>query len=411
MNAFSIRFHSIDYSEASGLKIDNIKIVLTSESTNKSIVGEEGIDLLSSIINVMEKDRRSRYDIKRFAQDVDGCIFGFCIPEGYIMLKGSVNGIHSDLNLRGFFLHRNESLRTAWKLTRWQLLYLCALGWEYDGAADISLEDIDNRVNASMTALTDDYKKNLSDALKKLMTMDIPDNFAVASYNTLLKMPLDFRSSAVSLSANSGSGAQNGILLNSDRVNIHRRNILSREKKVPVISGERLLCLTHKEYLQCVKQMYANTPVAKEKKKKAEETLETYNCSKIWCIRFSCDGRDYYEVVDKYSNDELLRNCFLYSGIKKNCKKAYTNARAYFEYLKECEQEQDKQKAKKKFAKSTEPCQQTCNRNIMQQPTINNISVNGGKVTQSTSDCGNKPKDKKEDSGLFSFLHKKKSDK
>ena len=65
MNAFSIRFHSIDYSEASGLKIDNIKIVLTSESTNKSIVDEEGIDLLSSIINAMEKDRRSRYDIKK----------------------------------------------------------------------------------------------------------------------------------------------------------------------------------------------------------------------------------------------------------------------------------------------------------------------------------------------------------
>ncbi len=410
MDAFSIRFHSIDYSEASGLKIDNIKIVASSENSNQSIVGREGIEILNIINNTIDKDRRSRYNIKSFISDVNGSIFGFCIPEGYIMLKCSVSGNYSDFNLKGFFLHRSESLRTAWKLTRWQLLYLCALGWEYTEVAEISLEEIDHRVNESMTALSDEYKKNLSDTLKKLMTMEIPDNFALASYNTLAKMPLDFRSSAVSLSTGGNADSQNGILLNSDRVNIHRRNILSREKKAPVISGERLVQLTHKEYLHCVKQMYANTPVAKEKKKEAEEQLEIYNCSKIWCIRFSCEGKDYYELVDRYSYDQLLRKRFHYSGVKKNCDKAYTRARAYFDYLKKCETKQECQKEKKKAPKSAENCQQKCSSNYMQQPVINNISINDGKVTQSTSECGNKP-NKKEDSGFFSFFHKKKSDK
>lgn len=113
MNAFSICFHSIYYSEGAGLLIDNVKIIESSFARRDSgnsdcVMSNDGVARLKMLFNAFVKASNSTTNLDYFVSSLDKSIFAFCVPDGYIMINCSVDH-YGAVKFCGFFCVRTRA--------------------------------------------------------------------------------------------------------------------------------------------------------------------------------------------------------------------------------------------------------------------------------------------------------------
>ena len=110
------------------------------------------------------------------------------------MLKCSTDTLNRSIQLNGFVV-MNESLRTAWRMVRWKLLFVCAVGWNRKGVNYLLIEEID-RIALSLQA-SPEYQKKLVQVSQEMLSAETPFSFAMTDF-PLKYLPLTFRTTAIS---------------------------------------------------------------------------------------------------------------------------------------------------------------------------------------------------------------------
>ena len=115
----------------------------------------------------------------RTAELLDHSLFCFCIPEGMVMLLCTVDPIERRAVLDGFLITQ-ETLRTAWQLSRWKLLFTCAAGWKRYGIVKLSPDEIEQLAMALQ--VTREQQAKLMEASRRMLLSPAPFSFAVTAY-------------------------------------------------------------------------------------------------------------------------------------------------------------------------------------------------------------------------------------
>ena len=364
MNAFSICFHSIYYSEGAGLLIDNVKIIESSFARRDSgnsdcVMSNDGVARLEMLFNAFVKASNSTINLDYFVSSLDKSIFAFCVPDGYIMINCSVDH-YGAVKFCGFFLRKDESLRTAWKLAKWQLLLLCAMNWNPQEMTYLSLDEIDRMVKTSDQNMSQRYQDSIVQMGQQIMTADIPFTFAVSGYS-LKKLPFDFNSAKIIKISEGTANLRNGIVMNEDDLYYHFKVLSTQYNNKWHIQDIRLIPMSSREYLQCVEKMWDyDKKKLKDEKAAAKNQLHSYQGNEIWCFMCRRERLYYYQIAPAYLNDQLLNGKVHAATIFVECerkvlKSACEYYQGYYDYMNDIKEQQMRE------AKKMEDVQHTGN--------------------------------------------------
>ncbi|MCM1507916.1 MAG: hypothetical protein NC177_12410 [Ruminococcus flavefaciens] len=296
MNGFSICFNSVHFPLMPEL--------------NRTDISAEGKEILETLYNSLCREMYSARVPELVAKSLDKSIFACCVPDGFVILRCTINR-QMKVFLNGFLLRKDESLKTAWMLARWQILWLCAMeDWLGCGKVCMSLDELNSKV--SHASFTPEYYNDLNRIFQQMNNSEVPFSFALTSYR-IGKLPLDFRQSVV-ISMNNNQNIDSGNNINIDRY-IYRRT-QETEHQFGNVKIE-LVCLTQKQYLNVVEEMCIDPKNVKRDKAEAKNNLASYSPNELWCFRYYDNETDYYELIPSDSGmyKNLLRGSVLFSDI------------------------------------------------------------------------------------------------
>lgn len=256
------------------------------------------------------------------AVQLDGSIFGICVPDGYVLLKCSANASKRSVSMDGFFLRSDESLRTAWMMTRWQMLFICSAGWSRDGKVWLTPEEV--TVLADAVKLPVQNQSHIIELGKAMLQSDHPYNFALTDYMKS-RLPLVFCDQAEFQENMISPEEKDSIILDLTQVHAIRNKVaMSSEYKSVVL-------------LRCSSKTFVNYKLAEARSAsernrwKAEFKTLFKNINYVWCIRVIKEDKSYTEYIAEYLSVYLDKSCIDYNNMDYLLKYAKRNAQRFFE--------------------------------------------------------------------------------
>ena len=178
-DAFSVDFGSLHFPR-------------TGTEPAEKAMNQESLEMLELLFQSLEEKMTAARNPEALKKELEGSLFGCCFPEGMAVLRCTPDAARRTLRLDGFLV-MEESLRTAWHLVRWKLLFVCAAGWNYTGMVRLSVSEID-RMTASLRA-PQEYQKKLIEISQKMLASEMPFSFAMTDFPVNL-LPLEFNESS-----------------------------------------------------------------------------------------------------------------------------------------------------------------------------------------------------------------------
>lgn len=317
--AFLICFHSLSFTGRSGgINADDA-------------ISEESYSMLRSLYGSLQQDMYSAENPERKAARLKGNIFACCLPEGYAMLLCRPNANARAVKMTGFLLRRDESLRTAWKLARWQILVLCAKGWDREGSHFLTPDQINDEVKN--VQFDRSYMDKLLAAGQEMLRSETPFSFALTNY-PLSRLSLDFRNTHVMPGAD-GSDDNDGSEIVIDRGDFSS-NKLTLMRSHSRLSECIIASASPKELVDILVENLEDGKSQKKEKARFKEELKLYGADEVWYIRFSHKNNTFIRCFEPDMNrrlcmDGLIDFEMIYDYIDLAEKKAET----YFRRLQE----------------------------------------------------------------------------
>lgn len=307
-------------------------------------ISSEGIMLVESMYNFLHDEMNSTSNPVYRAKRLQGSLFVFCIPEGLAMLKCEPDAEKRDAPLNGFLLRKDESLRTAWKLVRWQTLFLCAGGWQDVGKVSYSPDFINKR--AAAMQFDKEYQEKLIKMGFDMMAAPAPFNFAMTNY-TLKMLPLKFSGNHyVTFSDKQWEVSGNDIII--DEQDLSSYNI-ALKKKYWWINKCRMYKTSRKQLMETLleeQELIMPECKLKEIKTSLKSELFAFQSDDIWCIRIHYSGMTYTEPINPPTNTHMLKGSIMFEELEMILIRVAKHAEKYFTdlmKLKEDEARRQKQ--------------------------------------------------------------------
>ncbi len=293
-NVFSICLNSLHYPfvDADIASLDN--------------VSDESKNLLFDFYFDLNKRMVASNIVEVTAEQLDGSLFGICIPEGYVMLKCNTDLKKRSISFEGFFLHIEESLRTAWMMTRWQLLFICSSGWKKNGKVWLSPEEISAMADA--VKLPEKKQGQIVELGKKLLQASVPFNFALTGFMQT-RLSLIFDSSESVQPDSDGAADRDSIVLDCSAVESMRRKF---DLSTPD-SGCYLIRCSSKTFISYKVSEARSADEKKEFKENYKNLLK--NINSVWCIRVFRGEKSFSEFLPDYYSKEFDTNCVNYNTV------------------------------------------------------------------------------------------------
>lgn len=288
--AFSISLHELEFSNA---------------AVKSELIEKQSYAMLQELYNALHKKLNASKNPERLAESICGSLFCCCIPEGLVMLSASVTPAGYLPILRGFLVPQ-EFLRTAWRLCRVQLLYLCAAGWQKRGEAFLTLAEIDTLAGA--VSITQEQAQRLGRMAEAMLGSEMPFSFAMTGFPQNL-LPLLFPPLSVDVSADAFDSIEDlsEIRLPRDRCEYHYASLAPDFRQFP---GLTLGSCSKRKYpdIYNAKHHYS---IERQKKLKAEakEKLADYPSDHVWYYEVTLQDRHYAALLTPKSCEQLSAGC------------------------------------------------------------------------------------------------------
>lgn len=293
-NVFSICFNSIHLPHR---EEDSLIWADISEDTSK---------LLSELYSSLNHRMLTSKYVDITTSQLEENVFGICIPEGYIMLKCTPNGISRSVELDGFLLRHDESLRTAWMMTRWQILFLCSDGWTKYGKVWMTPEEVISTTDK--IKLNERRQTQIVEIGKRMLQASHPFNFAVTDF-VKSRLPLVFHDGADVETDLMNQDEKDAIVLNASRVQEFRRNAAMNSPEKSIVLY-RCSVKTFMSY----KLSEANSSFQKSEMK-SDFKSHLKNVDYVWCIRVFRGDKSYTMDISDYFARELEKSSIDYNNI------------------------------------------------------------------------------------------------
>ncbi len=270
------------------------------------------------------------------SEQLDGSLFGICITEGYVMLKCSTDLTKRSVSLNGFLLRFDESLRTAWMMTRWQLLFICSEGWKWNGKVWLSPDEIIKM--ADEIKLPERKQEQIVELAKKMLQTSIPFNFALTDYMKT-RLPLIFDNGGGKQLDFDTSPVGDSIVINQSAVESMRRNLSMKSLDTDCI------------LIRCSSKTFVSYKLSEaQSTKEKNEIKETYktllkNVKSVWCIRVFRGEKSFTECLPEYYAKEFDTNCVNYNIVDYLFTLVRKSADQFFTSLTENESAQEEKKS------------------------------------------------------------------
>ncbi len=223
--------------------------------------------LLRALYQTLHEHLTAAHDPAQTASLLDGSVFAPLLPEGMVMLRCSANAKQRTCNLRGFLIPKSD-LRTAWKLSGWKLLFVCAGGWEREGDVTLTPAEIE-RIAMSLN-VPQERQPRLMAMSKRMLESPMPFGFAVTGF------PLDDFPCDLATGADKASIAPDELILPPG---LHPDNLLADR---PALYGVKLCCAGKHKYQTLRLKCALPGEDAKALRTTIKETLEQYPSDDVW---------------------------------------------------------------------------------------------------------------------------------
>lgn len=167
MGAFQIEFASLHFPRQN---VDDESFLLLSAKSSF---------LLRALHLTFQEKLTAAVDAEQTAELLHESIFCCCLPEGMAMLRCKADAFTRAADLDGFLIP-NTSLRTAWMISRWKLLFVCAAGWEKHGIVRLSPAEIEQI--AMTLRVSRQRQARLMEMSQKMLASPVPFSFAVTDH-------------------------------------------------------------------------------------------------------------------------------------------------------------------------------------------------------------------------------------
>ncbi|MBQ1464089.1 MAG: hypothetical protein IIZ18_04700 [Ruminococcus sp.] len=231
---------------------------------------------------------------------INGSIFGLCINEGYVLLRVDTDRRTRNVRFSGFLLRKDESLRTAWRLVRWQLLFLCAGGWKRNGKVELVPSVINEQ--AAQMKFDKTAQEHLIQIGQAMLAAEVPYSFAFTNYSRL-ELPLQFSSYADSGSKVAGD-AGTKIIIDPSAVMSIQQSVVANN---PLFSQCYLMHTNHKTFIKNYKGPDPDI----------RTTIAGYVNDEVWFFRVLYGDIEFQKPLDRntsmwLSQDEGINFSIIY---------------------------------------------------------------------------------------------------
>ena len=277
--------------------------------------------------------RFSRHDERDILVMVRKCVFGLCVPEGYIMLRGDADEALRNVVLDGFLIEKAD-LRSAWQLARRQILLLCAGTWQMGGSISLTMPEIQTEAEEALKRITalDEavrtrpaYLDQIREIMKDMLESPTPFTFTTAADELRREIHLDlttgYRRAEVS---STGTGE---IPLAAVDIDTARAEHIRRCG----FDSIRLDSIDTPEYIERVRAMWERLPIGERRSIPADASLYM---SAVWCYVFTKDGDSYISPLSPDMFPQLYaEGCIPYHMLYRQFLSARDDANGYFAKL------------------------------------------------------------------------------
>ena len=317
---------------------------------------------------------------------INGSIFGLCISEGYVLLRVDTDRRTRNVVFSGFLLRKDESLRTAWRLVRWQLLFLCAAGWKRNGKVELVPSVINEQASQMKFDRAD--QEHLIQIGQAMLAAEVPYSFAFTNYSRL-DLPLQFSSYADSGSKVSGDAGIK-IMIDPNAVMSIQQSVVNQN---PLFSQFYLIHTNQKTF---IKNYKGPDPDIKT-------TMAGYGSDEVWFFLVRSGNMEFQKPLDRNTSMWLSHEEGLdFSVMHRLAYNVMNEAGVYFNALNlKSIQQQQAQYAPPAQGQAAPPPQQGRPGNFMEDVSPMDFNNQGA-----ASEPEKKPE--KEKGGLFSRFRKKK---
>jgi hypothetical protein len=244
------------------------------DTSNASALGEESLRLIRGLYRFVHEKLVSAVNSYRTAELLDHSIFCCCVPEGMLMLHCSTDPVERQTALDGFLITK-ETLRTAWQLSRWKLLFVCAAGWDRYGTVWLTVQEIEHIAMSLKPSPA--LQGKLMDASRKMLASPAPFSFAVTSY-PLYEIPVHFPGLAREPLPEAGT-EQGEIVLSAEQAEALAERY---RNEISVLKTMRLFCGSKKQYQQLRIRNAAPFEERSMLQKQLKDELQQYPEEEIW---------------------------------------------------------------------------------------------------------------------------------
>ncbi len=258
---------------------------------------DESMRKLKTLYQTLNGKIQSATDVIKMEKKLDGSLFCCCLPEGLALLRCSASNIQREARLEGFLVMK-ESLRTAWRLSRWKLLFACAAGWKHTGMNLISLDEIDK--SAMSLRASKELQKNLIEMSQKMLASDVPFSFAITDFPHHA-LPLQF-SETINVGADLSESASQ-IVIPEPLVQ------QLKTKSCAEIKIYKTMCLRHdskKHYIADRVDHATEFEDQKQLKQELKAKMDEYDSDEIWYFTAIMNENELYiRPLDSIASDLL----------------------------------------------------------------------------------------------------------
>ena len=257
-----------------GFSVCLVSVHLPDEAGILLPLGEESLRMLRGLHGFAQEKLVAAVNSYHTAELLDQSIFCCCIPEGMLMLRCTAEPLERTAALDGFLVTK-ETLRTAWQLSRWKLLFVCAAGWERLGTVWMTHQEIEQIAMSLVPPPA--LQAKLMDASRKMLESPAPFSFAVTSY-PLYEIPVQFPGLVLEQPPADGE-TQGGIPLLPEQAAALAEHYRG---EIPVLKTLRLLCTGKKQYQQLRLRNAAPFEDKAALQKKLRDELAPYTQEEVW---------------------------------------------------------------------------------------------------------------------------------
>ncbi len=262
--------------------------------------------LLRAMFQSLHEHLTAAHDPAQTASLLDGSVFAPILPEGMVMLRCSTDAKHT-CTLRGFLIPAAD-LRTAWRLSGWKLLFVCAGGWEREG--DVTLTPAEIERIAMSLQVPQERQPRLMAMSKRLLESPVPFGFAVTGF------PLDDFPCDLATGADKASIAPDELILPAD---LTTDKLLAER---PALSGVKLCCAGKHKYQSLRLKCALPGEDTKALRNAVKETLEQYPADDVWYFAQMQSGNPVRaELLSPAANTALQQGSITYDTLFQEAEK------------------------------------------------------------------------------------------